>query len=82
MTARAPKWNRRFANTINMADGTTFATLRDAADWIIAHQPPNAGAAIERLMDAAERGGSVDDAETAVRIALLVKLDFAQQTKK
>lgn len=52
--AMKPNWSRRFPNPIRLADGTVLRTLRDAADWIIDHQPPGSDlAAIPRLMEAA-----------------------------
>lgn len=75
----APNWQRKFARPIRLADGTVFRTLRDAADWIIEHNPPGTTKAIERLMDAAEKGGSVKEAETTIRIALFMRLDFEKE---
>lgn len=69
-------WRQRFIRPIRLGDGTELLTLRDAANWIIQNKPPNSAIAIERLMEAAERGGSLEAAETAVRLALFAQLDF------
>ena len=71
-------WRRKFPNPIELADGTALVTLRDAANWIIDNEPSGSETAIERLIDAAEKGGSVETAEAAVRYALFTKLDFTR----
>ena len=73
-------WSRRFPAPIQLADGSTLRTLKDAADWIIAHEPPGAEiAAIPRLMEAAEQGGSTAIAEAAVRYVLFHRMDFRKR---
>ena len=69
-------WRRKLPNPIYLVDGTILVTLRDAANWIIDHQPSGSETAIERLIDAAEKGGSVETAEAAVQDALIRKIDF------
>ena len=52
----------RFPKPIYLADGTALVTLCDAANWIIDHQPVSE-AAIERLIDASEKGPDWRSAE-------------------
>lgn len=69
-------WHRKFPKPIYLVDGTVLVTLRDAANWIIDHQQSGSEMAIERLFDAAEKGGSVETADAAVRHALVTEIDF------
>ena len=72
-------WRRKLSKPISLADGAVIVTLRDAANWIIEHQPPGSETAIDRLIDAAEKDGSVDTAEAAVRHALFTQIDLAER---
>ncbi len=79
--ANKVSWQRKLARRIVLLDGTSLATLRDAAGFIAAlpesRQTAQWNAAVTRLLKATD-SGSPDDIASATRAVELVVLEGAE----
>ena len=80
----ARRWSAKLSRSIELRDGTELDTLADAAQFILglheAHQDRNSWRrASELLMEAAERGGSIEAATEQFELALFLETRYVRQ---
>jgi hypothetical protein len=73
------RWRAKLSRAIELRDGTKLRTLADARSFILDRVPKEDQQrdswliAIERLIEAAEQGRSIEDATRALEVALFLQ---------
>ena len=80
----ARRWSAKLSRSIELRDGTELDTLADAAQFILGlhevYQDRNSWRrASELLMEAAERGGSIEAATEQFELALFLEARYVRQ---
>ena len=80
----ARRWSAKLSRSIELRDGTELDTLAAAAQFILglheAYQDRNSWKrTTELLMEAAERGGSIESATEQFELALFLEARYVRQ---